>query len=478
MVAVAVHTKQILLAGRWVDGEDSAFEKRSIADGSTMAVVQRANKDQMSAAITAAAAAFRHTRKMPVYQRHAMLMRVVQSLRDHADELTHLLAHEVGKPLAAARVEVARAAATFELAAEESRRMYGQVVPMDLGAGSEGRTGIALRQPLGVIGAITPFNFPLNLVAHKVAPALAAGNTVVLRPTSEAPLIALRLGEILVDAGFVDGMISVLPCTTDVANVLIQSEKVAMISFTGSGPVGKQIRAIAGIKRVTLELGGNAANIVCASADIAAAATAIVRGGFAFAGQSCISAQRIYVHESVIARFLSIFVPQVAALKVGNPLDDGIDVGPMINEKSAATVEEWIHEAVASGAQVLAGGTRSGALLQPTVVLGAPESCRIMAEEAFAPLVSVVSFGDFDAMIETVNQSRYGLNYAIFTSNLREAWTAIEDLETGGVIVNDASAYRMDHMPYGGVKESGAGREGVRYAMEEMSELKFAVMRV
>ncbi|HKB49492.1 MAG TPA: aldehyde dehydrogenase family protein, partial [Ktedonobacterales bacterium] len=346
--------------------------------------------------------------------------------------------------------------------------------------GSEGRFGLSLRQPIGVVAAITPFNFPLNLVAHKVAPALAAGCTVVLRPTSEAPLIALLLGEVIAAAaaevGAAPAILNVVPCATDVADLLLTSDNVAMISFTGSSAVGQHIRARAGMKRVALELGSNAANIVTPSADLGAAASALARGGFVFAGQSCISAQRIYVHESVAGVFTERLVAAANALKVGDPLAEGTDVGPMISPAAAERADRWIREAVSQGARLATGGTRDGSYLAPTVLTDVTREMLVVCEEIFAPVVAVQTYGDFPTVIEEVNRSRLGLNHGLFTNDLAEAVYAIEELEVGGVIVNDASTYRADHMPYGGVKDSGNAREGVRYAIQEMTELKFAVL--
>jgi acyl-CoA reductase-like NAD-dependent aldehyde dehydrogenase len=313
-------------------------------------------------------------------------------------------------------------------------------------------------------------------VAHKVAPALAAGNTVVLRPTSEAPLIALLLAEVIQAAGAAPGVLNVVPCSTEAADVLLTHERVAMVSFTGSGAVGQHIRQRAGMKRVTLELGSNAANIVAPSADLDAAAVAISRGGFAFAGQSCISAQRIYVHDSIMDAFLDKLIPAVKALKVGDPLAEGVEVGPMISRSAAERAEAWIEEAVRQGANLLAGGRRDGAYLHPTVLTNVTHEMKVVCEEVFAPLVAVQGYHDFKELIEEVNLSHLGLNHAIFTRDLIEALYAIEELEVGGVIVNDVSSYRADHMPYGGVKDSGNGREGLRYAMQEMTEIKFAVL--
>jgi acyl-CoA reductase-like NAD-dependent aldehyde dehydrogenase len=473
---MAERTK-LFINGEWIAGEAAAREKHSQRDGRLLAEVGQATTTQVEQAIASAHATFRASyRKAPAYQRFELLSAISRGIGEHADEFVHLMAEEVGKPRGAAQIEVARAQTTFLLAAEEAKRLYGEMVPLDLLRGSEERVGLALRQPLGVIAAITPFNFPLNLVAHKLAPALGAGNTVVLRPTTEAPLTARKLVEIIAASGLPAGAVNFVPCSTEVADCLLTDERVAMVSFTGSGAVGRHIRQRAGMKRVALELGSNAANIVTATAELANATAAITRGGFMYAGQSCISAQRIFVHASVYDGFLDRLTTSVRGLKVGDPLADGVDVGPMISVAAAERAEEWITEAAAQGAHVQVGGTREGAYLAPTVLTDVTEQMRVVCEEVFAPVVAVQRYEDFTAMIDEVNRSRLGLNHGIFTRDLGEALYAIEELEVGGVIVNDVSTYRADHMPYGGTKDSGTGREGVRYAMQEMTELKFAVI--
>ncbi|MBI4498648.1 MAG: aldehyde dehydrogenase family protein [Chloroflexi bacterium] len=466
--------RRLLLNGAWTAGEGGPLEDRSPATGELVALVSRAARGQVEAAIDGARAAFRAYRTVPAYRRGEMLHHVSRRIAEREEEFARLIALEVGKPIKTARVEVNRAVFTFRLAAEEAPRITGQTIPMDVVAGGEGRKGLSFRQPVGVVGAITPFNFPLNLVAHKVAPALAAGCTVVLKPASQCPLTALLLGEVLLEAGFRDGVVSVLPAANADAGPLITSPKVAVVSFTGSVPVGKYLRDRAGLKRVVLELGSNSANIVTPSADLEHAAATCVTGGFSFAGQSCISVQRIYVQRSVLGAFLDTLLPKVAALKVGDPLDEATDVGPMVEEDAAARAEAWVNEARAGGAQVLVGGTRQGALFAPTVLTDVRPEMRVVCEEVFAPIVDVIPYDRFDEAVAMVNDSRFGLNAAVFTNDLRETFRAIDELEVGQVIINDASAYRADHMPYGGVKEGGLGREGVHYAIEHYTEIKFA----
>jgi len=328
-----------------------------------------------------------------------------------------------------------------------------------------------------VICAITPFNFPLNLAVHKVAPALAAGNTVVLKPSSQTPLTACLLGQILMEAGFPGGSVNVVPCAKETADLLVTSPEVAMVSFTGSAAVGRLIRSRAGLKRVTLELGSNSGNIVSQHADLERACASCVVGGYTYAGQVCISVQRIYVQQSVMEAFLGLFLPRVSALKTGDPLEESTDVGPLISDEAADRVAAWLAEAKAGGAALLAGGAMNGRMMAPTVLSDVRRDMKVVCEEVFAPLVSVLPYQRFEEAIASVNDSRYGLNAGVFTQDLGEALTAVRDLDVGSVIVNDSSAYRADHMPYGGVKESGLGREGVRFAVEEMTEIKAAVIR-
>lgn len=469
--------RQLLIDGDWVAGEGGMRTKYSVRDGRELAQIGLASREQVESAIEAAHKAFRTTyRKWSSYQRYELLMAISQRIGAHKEEFVRLMAEEVGKPRVAAEAEVSRAQTTFQIAAEEAKRQYGEIVPMDVLRGSEERIGLSIRQPIGVVAAITPFNYPLNLVAHKLAPALAVGNTVVLRPTTEAPLTALLLVDIIQQAGAPAGVMNITPCSTDVADTLLTHKRVAMISFTGSGLVGAHIRARAGMKRVALELGSNAANIITPTAALDAAAAAIVRGGFQFAGQSCISAQRIYVHTSVYEQFAQRLVGAVGALRVGDPLEEGVEIGPMISESAAERAETWITDAVQAGAKVLVGGSRRAAYLQPTVLAEVTPQMQVVCEEVFAPIVALLPYTDFATMIDEINTSHLGLNHGVFTHDLSEALYAIQELEVGGVIVNDVSTYRADHMPYGGVKDSGVGREGLRYAMEEMTELKFAVI--
>ncbi|HEV8177401.1 MAG TPA: aldehyde dehydrogenase family protein, partial [Gemmatimonadales bacterium] len=390
--------------------------------------------------------------------------------------LASLLAAEAGKPVALARAEIDRAGFVFRQGAQEAVRMGGEVIPMDLQPHGEGRWGITRRFPLSPISAIIPFNFPVLLAAHKLAPAIACGATMVLKAPPQDPLATLLLGEIIRESGYPAGAISLLLCTNEAASPLIDDPRVRMITFTGSARTGWAIRRRAPTKRVTLELGGNAAVMIEPDADLDHAVRRCVAGGYLYAGQSCISTQRILVHQSLYARFTERFVAAVAALRTGDPMAETTDVGPMIDQTSAERAAGWIAEAVSAGARVAAGGGRKGAMLEPTVLLDTTGVMRVNCEEIFAPVTTVRPYADFDAAITAVNDSAYGIQAGLFTNDMRTILRAFERVEVGGLVVNDVPGFRVDHAPYGGVKESGQGREGARYAIEEMTELKLLVL--
>jgi len=364
------------------------------------------------------------------------------------------------------------------VAAEESTRIYGEYLPLDWQETTAGRWGMVRRFPLGPILGITPFNFPLNLVAHKVAPAIAAGCSIIIKPAPQTPLTALLLAEVVEQAGWPDGALSVIPFSNEDAGFLVGDERIRMISFTGSAAVGWDIKRRSGKKKVILELGGNAAVLIHKDADLAYAAERCVSGGFGYAGQSCISVQRILVERSVCGRFTDLFLPAVSALRTGDPLDESTDVGPLIRESDATRATDWIQEAVRGGARVLAGGTRRGSLLEPTVLSGTRPEMKVNCQEIFAPVVTVEPYDDFSEAVREINRSAYGLQTGIFTHDATLLFHAFEELEVGGVIGGDVPSVRMDQMPYGGVKDSGLGREGVRYAIEEMTEPKLLVMNL
>jgi glyceraldehyde-3-phosphate dehydrogenase (NADP+) len=451
---------------------EETYEVESPYDGSRVGAVHRAGPDEVEAAIAAAVAAFEETRHLPVWRRSEILVAVADGIAARRDELARTIAREAGKPIRAARVEAERAAFTFRVAAEEARRIYGEIVPLDWLPGNDGRVAHVQRVPLGPVAGISPFNFPLNLVAHKVAPALAAGDPIVLRPASQTPLSALALGELVRAAGWPEGGMAVVPCSTDTARPLVEDDRIKLLTFTGSPAVGWALKERAGRKRVTLELGGNAAVIVNDDADVEYAAERVAWGGFGYAGQTCISVQRVYVHDAVYDRFAAELVRRAGQLVVGDPLDDATDVGPLIDAAAAERVEEWVAEAVDAGARVLAGGTRDGSLWQPTVLAGVRDDLRASCDELFAPVVNLERFTDVHEAIAAAGRSEFGLQAGIFTNDMRVVDEAFDRIEVGGLMVNDVSTYRIDHMPYGGVKSSGFGREGLRYAIEEMTELK------
>ena len=453
------------------------LDVRNPYDNSLVATVPLAGEAEFDRAASAAVAAAPAMARMPAYERAALLMRVSAALTRDRSAIARTLAAEAGKPLKDALVETDRAAMTFQVAAEEARRLSGEVIPLDLAAHGAGRIGIVRRFPIGPIAAISPFNFPLNLSAHKLAPALAAGNTIVLKPATKTPLSAMTLGRLLHEAGAPEGAVHVLPMSREVGDRLVTDERFKLLTFTGSSPVGWAMKARAGRKKVILELGGNAGVIVDHDADVAFAAKRVAVGGFAFAGQSCISVQRVYVHDRVFDAFAAELVRLVEALKVGDPLDETTDIGPMIEEDEAARIESWVREATAAGARVLTGGKRlGGAMFAPTVMTDVPTDAKLCAEEVFAPLVGLWRFSRLEEAIAEVNRSRFGLQAGLFTRDLQGTFLAYDALEVGGVIINDVPTWRIDHMPYGGVKESGLGREGPRYTIEEMTEPKLMVI--
>jgi glyceraldehyde-3-phosphate dehydrogenase (NADP+) len=468
---------RLLIGGEW----RSTAEAADILNPYSSEPVGRvpvAGPRDVDDALAAAASAFRTTRALSRARRSDLLGTIAAGIRGRRRDLAETIARESGKPIKFADGEVDRAVMTFTLAAEEAKRFAGDVVPVDIEARSEGYVAFTSRVPIGPVVGITPFNFPLNLVAHKVAPCLATGNPIVLKPAPQAPLTALLLAEIIVDAGAPSGTLSVVHCPVSVAERLVTDERVKMLTFTGSARVGWALHARAGKKKVLLELGGNAGAIVHRDADIGWAAARSAVGGFAHAGQVCIKVQRVYVHEDVYDTFLEAFLAEIRALRTGDPLDPTTDVGPLIDEQAAVRVETWIDEARAGGAEILCGGRRTGAFVEPTVIAGATAAMRVKREEVFGPVVTVDRYRDFDDAVAAVNDSPYGLQAGVFTHDIRLVHAAFTDLDVGAVIVNDYPTFRVDNYPYGGVKESGIGREGVRYAMEAMTELRTLVLNL
>lgn len=465
----------MLLAGSWTESA-SPLDVVNPYDGSVVATTFLAGEAERERATEAAVAAAPAMRGLAAYERAAILARAGEELGRRREEIGRTIAGEVGKPIRDALAEADRGVQTFQAAAGEARRIAGEEVPIDLAPHGKGRIAFTRRFPIGPVAAISPFNFPFNLAAHKLAPAVASGNPVVLKPASKTPLSALILAEALDRAGLPKGALSVLPMSREVGDRMVTDDRFRLLTFTGSSTVGWGMKARAGRKRVLLELGGNAGVIVDETADLEQAAVRVAAGGFALAGQSCISVQRVYVHRRLYERFASLLVDTVEALKVGDPLDPATDVGPMIDVGEAERIDGWVLEAVRGGARVLTGGKRlGGALYAPTVLADVAAEAKVCAEEVFAPVVGLFPFDDFDRAIEEVNRSPYGLQAGVFTNDLSHTLAAFDRLEVGGVMLNDVSSWRMDAMPYGGVKHSGLGREGPRYAIEEMTETKIVV---
>jgi acyl-CoA reductase-like NAD-dependent aldehyde dehydrogenase len=472
-----VATHGFFLDGHWREDGD-LVEVRAPYDGALIARVTQGRREHAEAAIAAAVKAFGTTRRLPAFERQRVLRQISAAIADRKEEFARTLAQEAGKPIKAARTEVERSIFTFNVAAEESTRIYGEFIPLDWMEFTAGRWGIVRRFPLGPIVGITPFNFPLNLVAHKVAPAIAAGCSMVLKPAPQTPLCSLLLAECVQQAGWPDGGLNVLPLSNDDAGLLVTDDRIKLISFTGSVPVGWDIKRRSGKKKVVLELGGNAGVVVHSDADLSYAAERCVTGGFGYAGQTCISVQRILVEHSVYGKFVDLFVEGVKQLKSGDPLDESTDVGPVIRESDAIRTTNWIEEAVRAGARLLCGGGRRGPVVEPTVLTGTKPDMKVNCQEVFGPVVTVEPYQDFESALRQINQSSFGLQAGLFTRDAKLMFQAYEELEVGGLVAGDVPSFRIDHMPYGGVKDSGFGREGLRYAIEEMTEPKLLVMNL
>jgi glyceraldehyde-3-phosphate dehydrogenase (NADP+) len=466
----------IYLAGRWVESPDTLVVDNPARADTPAGATYSATPEQYEEAVTAAVAAFERTRRMPAFERSAALRKISAGIQGRRDEIGRLIALESGKPIRDALTEVDRGILTFRIGAEEAERIGGELIPLDLNAASRGRTGITRRYPIGPIAAISPFNFPLNLAAHKLAPAIASGNPIVLKPPSKDPLTMLTVAEIVAEAGLPEGAVSVLPMTRELGDRMVSDDRFKLLTFTGSPAVGWKMKERAGKKRVVLELGGNAGVIVDRSADLDWAVRRILVGAFSYAGQVCISVQRMFVHEGIWDDFMGRFVEAARKLRVGDPLDPQTDIGPMVDSAAIARTRAWVDEARSLGGRLLLGGTADGSYFPPTILTDVPASAQVCRAEAFAPLVVVSPFADFDAAVRGVNDSIYGLQAGVFTNDLAHAWSAFEELAVGGVIVNDVPTYRIDHMPYGGSKDSGQGREGIRYAIEDMTEIRIMVL--
>jgi acyl-CoA reductase-like NAD-dependent aldehyde dehydrogenase len=460
--------------GEWRSSTKS-LEVTNPFDGSTVGVTSFASADDLEHATTAALEAFEKMRKLQSFERAAILQQLAEGLAKREDEFVELMTREAGKPIKDSRVEVQRGVFTLQTAVEEAKRIGGETIPLDLMASSSGRFGITRRFPIGAIAGISPFNFPLNLALHKVAPAIASGNTIVLKPPTHDPLTMLTFAELVDETDLPKGAVSIMPMDREIGDRLVTDDRFALLSFTGSPNVGWDMKSRAGKKRVVLELGGNAGVIVDKNADVQLAAQRCRVGAFAYAGQVCISVQRVYVHEARYDEFVEALLDEIGKMHIGDPLNEQTDLGPMIDDKAAARTQEWIEAAEKDGAKVLTGGKAEGRFFQPTVIADAPRESFVCSREAFAPLVNVFKFNDFTEALTQINDSDFGLQAGVFTHSLEHALQAFETIEAGGVIINDVPTYRIDHMPYGGVKDSGLSREGLRYAIEDMTEPRLAV---
>lgn len=474
---MAAVTKELWMNGKFVSTERT-YPLYAPYDGKQLATIARADPSHVHEAIEGAHQAFQTMRELPAHRRAEILFGVVRQLTERKEELARICSLEAGKPIRTARGEIERTIATYQFAGEEAKRISGETIPMDAAPGGEDRIGFTWREPLGVVVAISPFNFPFNLVAHKLGPAIAAGNTVVLKPAEQTPLSALIMGELFHNAGLPEGALQIVTGSgRELSDALISDERVKKITFTGSSDVGKLIKSKAGLRKTTMELGSNSALIVEPDAPLDKIIPRCVEGAFAFAGQVCISLQRIFVHESIYSEFSKRFIEKTKQLKVGDPLEEDTDLSAMINSREADRMESWIREAVDAGAKIGCGGQRDGATFTPTVLLDVTRDMSVSCKEVFAPIVSIVPYRNLDEAIELTNDSMYGLNVGIYTQNISHAFYASRKIESGGVIVNDIPTFRVDHMPYGGVKESGYGREGIKYAVQEMTELKFVTIK-
>ena len=473
----------MLINGQWKDsaeeGSSAKFiDVRAPYDGRIIGRIPEAGRNEVEEAIAAADSAFKKTRLSP-YERYEILLKTSCLLNERTEDIARTLAQEAGKPIRDARAEVGRAVQTFLISAEEAKRIHGEGIPVEAARGSENRLAFTIRVPVGPICAISPFNFPLNLVAHKVAPAIAAGNTVVLKPAELTPITAINLGRIMMEAGLPPGYLNIIfGPGNPVGEWLLADPRFALYTFTGSAAVGRRLREVTGLRRSILELGSNSAVIVHKDSDIDKAVTLCVRSAFAYAGQVCISLQRILLHREISEEFISKFIPAVESLRLGDPLNEDTDVGPMITEASAIKAHKWISEAVSHGANLLTGGERNGNMLKPAVLQNVSRDMKVVCYEVFAPIVSIQEYSEIEDAINIVNDSDFGLQAGIFTSDINLAFKAAKELQVGGVMINDTSMYRVDAMPYGGVKQSGIGREGPRYAIEEMTDLKIIVFNM
>jgi len=468
---------KLFINGKWVEPADfednvNPYTKEIIGQ------IPLAGEKNISDAIISSVKAFEKTKKLSAYEKSLILENIRDGIKKNADLLAKIIVEESGKPMQYAKGEVARAVMTFTIGIDEARRLGGEVFPVDIQQNTKGYQGYYKRYPIGPVLAISPYNFPLNLVAHKLVPAIAAGNTVILKPPPQAPFTSLKLAEIIAESGAPEGMINVVPTTVEFAEKLVRSNDIKMLTFTGSPKVGWYLKSIAGKKKVLLELGGNAGAIVDETADIDFSAKRLAIGGFANAGQVCISVQRIYVHENIYDDFLSKFKLAVESLPVGDPTKEDTVFGPLIDKNAADKVERWINDAINNGAKIITGAKRDGNIIEATVISDVNKNLPLYCEEVFGPVVITEPFSEFKDAVYKLNDSQYGLQAGIFTNDLKHTFYFIDNLDVGGVIINDYPTFRVDNMPYGGIKDSGLGREGVKYALDEMTEIKSVIFKL
>lgn len=467
--------KKCLVGGEWRETSES-FDVSNPYNNEVIAEVSAVNSDECEEVISIADEASKEMRKLPRFRIAKGLRKISEGIKKRKKEFAESIAKEAAKPINVARGEVERGISTFAWAASEAERFTGDVVPIDTQAGGKGKTGWTIRMPLGVIYGISPFNFPLNLVGHKVAPALASSNSIIIKPSKKTPLTALLLGEVFLESGLPKSAFQVAPMNTDYIDTVLNDERVKMISFTGSDIVGWMLKEKCGKKHISLELGGNAPVIIDESADLEKAIDRTTMGAFVYSGQVCISIQRVILHEKIANEFTQKLIEKAKKLKNGNPLDDTTQISSMIDEGAAEKAKSWVDEALQNGAELLCGNERNGSMLDATLVTNTQPEMRVVSDEIFAPVAVIEKFSDFEEGIQMANHTRYGLQAGVFTQNLNNAQYAANNLEYGGVMINDVPTFRVDNMPYGGIKDSGFGREGLKYAMEEMSEIRLVVL--
>lgn len=477
-VLLLTKTYDNLINGEWLSS-NQYIDVQNKYTHESYAKVAIANEELIEKAITNAHETFQ-SKKLSVSERYNVLMKAATLFRERVEELALIICREAGKTITDARMEVERGIQTFIASAEEAKQITGKGLPIEAIEGNEERMAFTIRVPVGVVCAITPFNFPFNLTAHKIAPAIAAGNTIVLKPAEKTPVSAMKIAEILQEAGLPNGYLNVINgYGSETGQVLLKNKKIAMYTFTGSPKVGKLIKSESGIRKVTLELGNNSPNIIHHDvSDLERAIQLVVSRGYSNSGQACISVQRIYVHHEIYEHVLQRAKAITESYIVGNPEDDSTNIGPMISEQEAKRAEEWVKEAEAEGAKIISGGKRKGAFLSPTILTNVTEEMKVMCEEVFAPVISIVSYKDIDEVFQKINDSKYGLQVGFFTSNIHLAMKAAQELEFGGININDVSTFRADTLPYGGVKDSGVGKEGPRSTIEEMTDEKVITMYI